>query len=92
MVLAITFVGILQLGGLWAAWRAGHMHALDKSKWRKGGFLDGGWDAQAPLVWTILALAAVVTIFLPILAGMRGTGRGGMAGWFGGMGGGHRRY
>lgn len=74
-VLAITFVGILQVAAAFAAYQLGRMQATPKSKWEKGTFLEGGWAAWRTPYIIILALGVAVTVFLPIL-NATGFGRG----------------
>lgn len=89
MQLSITFVGVLQLLGMWAAFMLGRHTERPKDKWPPGSLLQGGWKAwHVPLI-IIAAVAALATLFLPILGGM---GMGGLfGGLFGGMGMGMRR-
>jgi hypothetical protein len=93
MNLSITFVGLLQLLSLAAAYWLGRMTERPKSKWPKGSMFKGGWQAwQVPLIIMVAATAGL-TMFLPVLAGsLRGLGLGRMLGGLGGYpqhGGGH---
>lgn len=84
--LAITFVGVLQLLGMWAAYMLGRHTELPKDKWPKGGLMKGGWQAWHIPLMVIVGAAAAITLFLPIFGGM-GLGMGlGLGGLFG------RRY
>ena len=84
--LAITFVGVLQVAGLAAAFQLGRQQERDEKKWPKGSMLDGGWKAwRVPLI-ILVAVAAAITVFLPVMGGRGGLlgglfsgGRGGYA-------------
>lgn len=65
---AITFVGILQVLAIGAAFMLGRQTERPKDKWPKGSMLQGGWQAwRLPLI-ILVAAAAGITIFMPILA------------------------
>lgn len=81
--LAITFVGILQVLGIAAAFMLGRLLERPKERWPKGSLLQGGWAAwRIPLI-VVAAVAGGVTVFLPIVTSALGEsdffggGRGG---------------
>ncbi len=85
--LAISFVGLLQVAAVAAAFQLGRMFATPKNKWEKGSLLQGGWAAwKVPLI-VIVAVTTFMTVFLPLLTGPRGllsSLRRGPGGFFGG--------
>lgn len=82
---AITFVGVLQLVGLVAAFQLGRQLERPKSKWPQGSLMQGGWEAWRLPLLILVGVAAGITIFLPILAEV---GLGGLLPSFDGVGGG----
>ncbi len=72
---AITFVGVLQVAGIIAAFQLGRQQERPEKKWPQGSMLDGGWKAWRTPMIIIVAVAAAVTVFLPILAGPGGLSR-----------------
>lgn len=92
--LSISFVGLLQVAAVAAAFQLGRMFATPKAKWEKGSLLQGGWAAwKVPLI-VIVAVTTFMTIFLPLLTGPRGllSGLGGRGGGFFGFGGARPGY
>lgn len=93
---AITFIGILQLLGIVAAFMLGRQTERPKAKWPTGSLVRGGWQAWRVPMIIIVAVAAGATVFLPILAevgignllgfGGGGRGRGGVGRGRGGVG------
>lgn len=86
--LAITFVGLIQILAIWAAFQLGRQQERPESKWPTGSMLAGGWKAWRLPYIIIVATAAFTTIFIPILAG------GTLGNMFGGLfegGGGYSR-
>jgi len=84
--LSITFVGILQLLAIVAAFMLGRQTERPEKSWPKGSLLQGGWKAWRIPLFIIVGVAAAATVFLPILA------QGGLSAVFGGLfGGGYRR-
>lgn len=90
--LAVTFVGIIQVAALYAAYQLGRQSEVPESKWPKGSLLGGGWKARRIPYMILVGTAVFMTLFLPILAG------GGLGNIFSGLslggigGGGGRRY
>lgn len=77
---AITFVGVLQMLGLVAAFMLGRQTERPRNKWPKGSLMQGGWEAwRIPLI-IMASVAIAVTVFLPIVSEM------GLGNLFGGFG------
>ena len=81
MNLSITFVGLIQLLGLLAAYQLGRQTATPEKEWPRGTLLEFGWQAWRMPLWVIVGMAAAITLFLPVFSGGLGM--------FGGMGGGY---
>lgn len=78
--LTVTFVGIIQVVALYAAYQLGRQSEVPESKWPKGSFMSGGWKARRIPYFILVGTAAFMTLFLPILA------NGGLGNIFGGLG------
>lgn len=90
--LSITFMGLLHLLAIAAAFQLGRQQERPKARWPKGNLLGGGWQAWRLVYIIVVALSAALTILLPILRNtelgrMFGFGRG--SGYGGGYGGGY---
>lgn len=86
--LSITFVGALQVIAIIAAYQLGRQTATPEKNWPKGGIMQFGWKAWRIPLFVIVGVAAMVTIFLPMLTGDGSGGGGFLSGLFSGSGGG----
>jgi len=98
-MVSLNLFTIIVVAALVGAWQLGRMQATDPKRWKAGTLKQFGWKAWRPILWGLVAAAALLTLVgeevrarIPFMSGFGvGGGMGGGMG-MGGMGGGYGGY